>query len=162
MGVERPGSRKWNRMGEMARAFAVAAMALGVATAATGCVAGWSLAKAAPLPTLGTSEWRLVEVDHRAVAPAAAPQVAGLTFDDKAKRVAGSDGCNRLSGRFTRDRVYLHFTNIISTMMACADATVNGQAQDFRTALAHIDRYEIRGDTLALSVGADRVAMLTR
>jgi putative lipoprotein len=154
MAVERHGHRI---QGALARIRFI--LSVGVLSAA-GCVTGWRSTKAPPLPNIGTAEWRVVELNHQPVAQSTDAARAWLKFDDKAKHVEGSGGCNRVSGPFTRDAQYLHFGKLISTMMACTDTGVNSQDQQFHEALQHIDRYDLRSDTLALSVGADRVAML--
>jgi heat shock protein HslJ len=158
-GDGRRGSRKpFARVGA-ALVAAVIALAVG---SASGCVAGWRSAPPPPLPDFTTAQWHLAMLNHEPAVPAAAANRPWLEFNDKASRFEGSTGCNSISGPYDRNATYLRFGKMISTAMACSDAAVNQQEQAFKFALQNVDRYEIRGDSLFLSVGADAVALLVR
>jgi heat shock protein HslJ len=115
-----------------------------------------------PTPNLTTAQWHLATLNHAPAVPADAANRPWLQFNDKAKTFQGSGGCNSISGPYTRSAALMHFGRMISTARACTDAAVNQQEQAFKFALQNVDRYEVRADTLVLSVGADAVAYLSR
>lgn len=55
--------------------------------------------------------------------------------------VTGTDGCNRLMGKWTFDEDVIHFQQMVSTMMYCegVDTWLNGAA----SAIVHGDRLHI-------------------
>jgi heat shock protein HslJ len=111
---------------------------------------------------LAGSEWRLVELNGQ---PAVGADLAGrpwLRLNVDSGRVEGSGGCNRLSGTMDRSGSSLTFGPLLTTKMACADAAVNRQEQEFLKALQATNRFEASADTLTLLRGSDRVARLVR
>lgn len=104
-------------------------------------------------PLRGTY-WKLVRLGDNPVAAAAQQREAHLILAADALRVAGSGGCNRVTGSFELDGDRLHFGGMASTRMFCP----NGMDQDkrFLEVLEHVERYRIRGGHLELldSTGA--------
>lgn len=96
-------------------------------------------------PFIGT-EWRLVWLQGVAAAPARAT----LRFDGG--RVAGSDGCNRLTGPARIDADRLAIGPLAGTKMACAQG--QAEAQAFADTLARVQRWAVQGETLSLVDGA--------
>ncbi len=170
MSVESFGDRRGDRFGRppaKVRAALVAAVVVLLCVTATACTSGWrgwSAWRSSPVPTvdLTTAQWRLAMLNHLPAVPADAANRPWLRFNEKAKNFQGSGGCNSISGPFTQKGESLHFGRMISTERACTDAALNQQEQAFKFALQNVDRYEVRGDTLILSVGADAVAYLSR
>ena len=65
-------------------------------------------------------EWNIETVGNKKVT---GDNRAYLHFDFKNNRLYGNNGCNYINGTFTADAAKLTFSEMISTMMACANAT---------------------------------------
>ncbi|MDF0645817.1 MAG: META domain-containing protein [Nitrospira sp.] len=63
-------------------------------------------------------------------------------------RVAGSSGCNRLTGTYPVEGRTLHFSRTAATKMACADGM--RQEQAFLDALRHVETWKVIGEHLEL------------
>ena len=113
-----------------------------------------------PAAPLENTHWRLAELGGRPAAGTGGQRDAHLQFSQDSARVAGSTGCNRLTGTFTRDGATLRFGPAATTRMACLDAQLNQQEQGFLDALRATERYEIAGDTLTLLGAAGPLARL--
>ena len=166
MSVESLGDRSGDRFGrssaKVRQVLVVTALAL-ASVSASGCLSGWRgwrSGPSLPSPNLTAAQWHLATLNHLPAVPGDAADRPWLRFNDKAKTFAGSAGCNSISGPYTHKGTTLHFGRTISTARACTDAALNQQEQAFKFALQNVDRYDIRGDTLILSVGADAVAYL--
>lgn len=105
-------------------------------------------------PLRGTY-WKLVRLGGEPVAAAAKQREAHLVFSADAFRVAGSGGCNRLTGGFELDGDRLRFGRMASTRMSCPDNM--DQEKRFLDALVHVERYRIRGSHLELLDAAGTV-----
>ena len=91
-----------------------------------------------PPPLLGTT-WQ-----HGADGP----QAAHLLLDDKAQRLFGFGGCNRLTGRYTLSGSALSFDGVASTRRACLHE--DGSEDRFLAALAGVRGWRIEGGQLKL------------
>jgi heat shock protein HslJ len=136
---------------------AIAAVAFTVAASA--CA---TMKSGGDVSTLTGVDWRLVEVRGQPAVPADVAKRPWLRFDGDSSRVFGSGGCNRTSGRYTLSGASIRIGPMIATKMACADQALNGQEQEFLSALDVVDRVDIEGDTLMLSKGSERLAMMVR
>ena len=105
---------------------------------------GTTLAEA---PLRGTY-WKLVRLGDEPVAAATKQREAHLVFSSDEARVAGSGGCNRVTGSFELDGDRLRFGRMASTRMSCPDGM--DQEQRFLKALEHVERYRTRGSHLEL------------
>jgi heat shock protein HslJ len=92
--------------------------------------------------------WKLVRLGDDPVTAAANQREAHLIFANDTLRVAGSGGCNRVTGGFDIDGDRLCFSRMAATMMACPDGME--QERRFLGALEHVERYRIRGSHLEL------------
>lgn len=107
-------------------------------------------------------EWRLENFGAPGAPTAvgaAAPAIT-LTFSASgadAGRVAGSGGCNRYFGGYTRAGQTLTIGPVGSTKMMCPDDGVMERESRFFQALAAAQRFEIRDDRLVLICGADEL-----
>jgi len=92
--------------------------------------------------------WRLTHFDRDDAVPEAI--VISLVFDGD--RISGSAGCNRYFATVTEgDRPgKITIGAAGSTRMACAEEIMNA-ASRFLEALAHLVRYDLAGDLLALT-----------
>ena len=93
----------------------------------------------------GTS-WRLTHIGVRQVTAIEARTPTLLL--ETGGRVAGSDGCNRISGSYTVDGSAVTFSKLAGTLMACADG--DEYAAPFRGALESTARWRLTGDGLEL------------
>ncbi|MDM0044701.1 META domain-containing protein [Variovorax dokdonensis] len=94
--------------------------------------------------------WRLASIDGQAVPPASdARQQAQLEFDGNG-RVAGSGGCNRLTGSYQRNGTQLKIGPLASTRMACVDPTRGQLESRFLAALEATTQYSVVGGELVL------------
>ncbi|MCC6870692.1 MAG: META domain-containing protein [Burkholderiales bacterium] len=96
-------------------------------------------------PLRGT-HCKLVRLDGGPVTAAANQREAHLVLAVDGLRVAGSGGCNRLTGSFELEGYRLHVGRMASTMMARPDGI--DQEKRFLEALAQVARYRIRGSHL--------------
>lgn len=95
--------------------------------------------------------WRLASIDAQPVIPSQDPrQAVQIVFDGSAQRVSGSGGCNRISGSYQRSGASLKIGPIVSTRMACLDASRGQLETRFITALAATTSYSIAGSELIL------------
>jgi len=99
---------------------------------------------------LEDTDWRLVELNGRPAIATGGERGAHLRFARDSARVAGSTGCNRLTGSFSLQGTALRFGPTATTRMACVDAQLNEQERALLAALQATERYGIAGDTLTL------------
>jgi heat shock protein HslJ len=66
-------------------------------------------------------------------------------------RVEGNGGCNGYGGSYTVDGDTITFTEVVSTLMACAEDDVTQQEADYFTALNAAASYEIAGNQLIIT-----------
>ena len=114
-----------------------------------------------PAPLENTT-WRLVELSGSPSLDGEGARAAGLEFLADGGRVAGSTGCNRLTGTFTRTGEELRFGPAATTRMACVDQRLMTQEQTFLAALTATERHRVDGDTLVLIGRSGSVARLVR
>ena len=93
--------------------------------------------------------WKLTELDGRPVVVGSGRE-PHLRFQAADAHVAGSTGCNSLSGTFERHGDRLTLSRMLTTLMACTDTTLSGQEQRFVRILATVDRAGTVGDRLTL------------
>ena len=95
--------------------------------------------------------WRLASIDSQPVIPSDDPrQAAQIVFDGGAKRVSGSGGCNRISGNYERNGAQLKIGPMVSTRMACLDASRGQLETRFVAALQATTSYSVAGNELIL------------
>jgi putative lipoprotein len=91
--------------------------------------------------------WRAIELAGKPV-PAQDPKREAHLVFQPGGRIAGSDGCNRVTGGYQRQDDVLSFGPIAGTRMACTD-TAEVEAA-FLAALKATARFRIAGDRLEL------------
>jgi heat shock protein HslJ len=98
-------------------------------------------------PALEGTYWVLTELQGKAVTPPAAGQKPYFIYFSKNKsRVSLSGGCNVMGGSYElREGNRITFGNMMSTMMACPDMTVEEALRKMPEA---VDNYAILGDEL--------------
>ncbi len=112
-----------------------------------------------PNAELEGTYWRLIEVMGKPVPPL--PQdkrEAHMILKKQDNRLNAFGGCNTLSGGYEIKEGYqIRFSNVISTMMACPDMTVE---DELKKVFGMADNYSIKGDSLSLNKA--RMAPLAR
>ncbi len=98
--------------------------------------------------SLENTHWQLVRLGNMPVMTDSQRQQPYLVFDSKSLRVAGSGGCNRLTGSYKRNGDQLTFGQIASTRMACVQGMETENA--FLQALQHVSTWKIAGNQLEL------------
>ena len=97
--------------------------------------------------------WRLVALGESAVFTGEGRPGPHLVLQAADKRLAGSDGCNRLMAGYTLDSDRIQFTQAASTMMACAEGMET--AERFAAAIAAASRWRVLGQQLELYDAGD-------
>jgi uncharacterized lipoprotein YbaY/uncharacterized lipoprotein NlpE involved in copper resistance/heat shock protein HslJ len=105
--------------------------------------------------TLEDTYWKLVALDDGPIVPVAGQPEPSLVLRGDDKRVAGSDGCNRLLAGYTLEGEAIHFSQVAATMMACPAGM--DTAQRYAGALAVTSRWRVLGRQLELYDGKDRL-----
>lgn len=108
-----------------------------------------------PAPTvavtgLENTSWQLVTLG---LTGAQMPVIADstVTLDFKAGgEVGGSGGCNNYGGGYTIEAGRLVFSEIVSTLMACADQAVTAQEMAYLAALQTAGRFAITNGMLTI------------
>ncbi|HET7087654.1 MAG TPA: META domain-containing protein [Anaerolineae bacterium] len=132
---------------------------LAIILIASGCAPSGSVPAPTAEPTvppsatdaLANTNWRLVSFG---VAGAESPVIEGtsLTLEFGADgQVGGSGGCNSFGGEYQVNGTALSISNIVSTLIACADERVMEQEQRYFQALEASARFELAGDRLTIS-----------
>ncbi|PUA26667.1 MAG: hypothetical protein B0W54_23290 [Cellvibrio sp. 79] len=91
--------------------------------------------------------WKLTRLNDTEITVSEKEREPYVVFNSE-KRVAGSDGCNRLMGAYAQEGDKLTFSQIASTMMACAEG--GEQAEAFKKALEKVASFTIHADQLEL------------
>jgi uncharacterized lipoprotein YbaY/uncharacterized lipoprotein NlpE involved in copper resistance len=102
--------------------------------------------------------WKLVALGGQAVIVAEGTPEPHLVLGAQDRRMAGSDGCNRMMAGYTVESDRILLTQVASTMMACA--TGMETAQRFAAALGETSRWRVLGRQLELY--DDKDALLAR
>jgi len=99
------------------------------------------------LATLENTYWRLTLLNSEGVQRAQSQREPHLVFHEDG-RVAGSDGCNALTGSYKTEDSKLMFSQLASTLKACLEGME--QADEFRETLDSITDYRIVGNHLEM------------
>jgi heat shock protein HslJ len=103
-------------------------------------------------PTLGDTEWTLVELESDAADVAEGERAPHLVLDLEESLVTGSTGINRLMGSFALSESELRFGPLASTRMAGSDDAM-ARERAFLDAMARVTSYELEYRTLSLCAG---------
>ncbi|MCC7359071.1 MAG: META domain-containing protein [Anaerolineales bacterium] len=96
---------------------------------------------------LAGTHWQLTEINGQpAVAGDVTPTLQFLPED----RLSGNGGCNGYGGAYTVNGSALQFSEMMSTLMACADDALTTQESAYFQALGSVASYALSGDTLTL------------
>lgn len=97
---------------------------------------------------LRNTTWKLVRLNGEPARAFANQREPHLIFDAKAQRVAGSGGCNRLTGSFEVDGDVMRLPPMVGTRVACAQGMAQEKA--FVDALGKVATWQARGSHLDL------------
>lgn len=106
-------------------------------------------------PLLAT-RWRATQLAGDALTTGASPQTPTLLLHADGS-VSGSDGCNRLLGRYRIEGDSVEFSGLASTMMACASGMAEAEA--FKAGLGTATHYRVVGSLLELLDAAGDIAL---
>jgi heat shock protein HslJ/membrane-bound inhibitor of C-type lysozyme len=104
--------------------------------------------------------WKLTELDGKPAVVGSARE-PHLRFQAADAHVAGSTGCNSLSGTFERHGDQLTLSRLVTTRMACTDSTLGSQEALLMGLLLGVDRAMAVGDRLTLYAHDRPVARFT-
>jgi copper homeostasis protein (lipoprotein) len=107
-------------------------------------------AEACPAPPanapLAGTRWRLTRLEDEPVIGGARKREAWLQFDATQTRIAGSGGCNAISGSYAVDGAALRFSKVAATMTGCRDDAQQDRA--FVAVLGRVQRWLVAGSLL--------------
>lgn len=99
--------------------------------------------------------WKLVELNGKPLPNVKREKEPFIVLKDKGKNFGGHGGCNTLIGKYELgDRNKVTFSDLVTTMMACADSDTELAIRD---ALESTDHYVIDGDFLKLEDARNKV-----
>ena len=113
--------------------------------------------KLSPDASWGYRNWVLVEMKGIPVQQSGGRRDAHINFDISQKRFSGNGGCNQINGNYTLQKNEIHFTDVISTKMACNDIEFENT---FLSILNSVDRYEVKGNDLLLKKRRETILVL--
>lgn len=112
-------------------------------------------AEGKPDATLTETYWKPVELEGDLAVLGAGDKELSMVLADETRQVRGYSGCNQFTGSYEVTDDKISFSQMASTMRACAVAME--QEQRFLRVLAATTRYTISGDNLMLYGEGDRV-----
>jgi|SRR5271154_2383111 len=101
-----------------------------------------------PAVPLGATDWRLIRLGDSDVGVSDPQRQAHLTFDKKTGKVTGSGGCNTVVGKYKVNGEHILFSDMASTMRACADG-MDTEGKLLK-GLPHASTWKISGRRLEL------------
>lgn len=111
-----------------------------------------------PASLVGT-EWLLSDLAGTPVVP---NSKASLSFLESG-RAAGNASCNRFTGAVTITGKAIKFGQMASTRMACVDADVSAQEDQYLKLLGTANRYDLTANSLLIFVeGSDKPLRFSR
>ena len=110
-----------------------------------------------PLPLLADTQWRLLQLQGKAIVLQPTDRPMTLAFSPEGTRIAGSAGCNRYLGTYTENRGHLQLDPGGMTLMACADPAMQRE-RNFIAMLRSVDSFRITGSVLSLTSKGRMVA----
>ena len=96
---------------------------------------------------LAGSNWQLTELNAQPPVPG---DVAPTLQFQPEGRLGGNGGCNGYGGAYEVKGAALKISEVMSTLMACADDALTAQESAYFQALGGVASYDLSGDTLTL------------
>lgn len=96
------------------------------------------------------SKWKL-ESFGKAGSEAALVSGSSITLEFNADgQLSGNGGCNGYGGKYEIQGSSIKISEVVSTLMACADDAVTQQESQYFKALQSASGFEVTGDTLTI------------
>jgi heat shock protein HslJ len=133
----------------LVRSYVIRNGHLFLALMADGGIYEWEPVAGPPPPAtpLEKTYWKATQIGGKPVVEANPARAPHLVFE-QGNRVQGSDGCNRVAGRYELTGDAMSFKEVAGTQMACLGTGESERA--FRDALGKASRWRIAGDGLEL------------
>lgn len=112
-----------------------------------------------PAANLTNRQWQLIEINGQP--PVVTDQPLTIEFH-ATNQVSGFAGCNGFSGKYRLEGLTIAFSDMISTLIACADNAISAQEAAFHGALAATTGYELADGELRLLDGDGMVLLRFR
>lgn len=113
------------------------------------------VAMAAEPVALEGTYWRLAQLNGAVVRIGEGTSLPHIALHADTERVAGFGGCNRFFGHYSTSGPEMSIQPLGGTRTSCSDT--DALEQSFIRALATIDRYDLNGGQLTLSVGGRQI-----
>lgn len=113
--------------------------------------------KLAPDANWGYQRWVVVEMKGVPVQQSGGRRDAHINFVVHEQKFTGNGGCNQINGTYHVEKSEIRFTDVISTKMSCNDIDFENT---FLSLLNSVDRYELRGNDLALKENKEILLVL--
>lgn len=97
---------------------------------------------------LENTTWKATRVNDKDVLANENKRAPYIVLQSSDHRVAGSGGCNRITGTYSVEKQTIHFGPMASTMMACPSGM--DTEKDFLQALDQAHTWKIQGNELEL------------
>ncbi len=107
------------------------------------------LRRAAATEPLENTYWKLMQLADAPVTVVPGQQEPHLIFNSQTGKVAGSGGCNRLTGAYQASAGRLSLDGMAGTMMACTEGMETERA--FLKTLGEVSGWRIAGQQLELT-----------
>jgi uncharacterized lipoprotein YbaY len=112
----------------------------------------------ATAPSLGGTEWTVVELDGVTLELAEGQRAPHLVFDLEEAQVTGSGGVNRITGTFALSESELRFGSLATTLMAGPEDAM-ARERALLDALARVTSYALEGRALRFLADDDAVVV---
>lgn len=111
--------------------------------------------------SLAGTSWSVININNgrQAVVGIEAESTLTMVFDAEG-RVSGSTGCNRYTAAYRAEGDALRFSSVAATRMACPNAELAEQEQDFLRALETVATLSFEGDRMDLRTADDALAVI--
>ncbi|WP_448337083.1 META domain-containing protein [Chloroflexus aurantiacus] len=103
--------------------------------------------RSTPITDLTNRQWQLIEIEGQPPLPS--EQALSMAFDSTG-RISGFAGCNSFSGSYRVEGTTISISDVVTTLVACADDAVTTQEMMFHQALQAATKYELNAGTLTL------------
>ena len=110
------------------------------------------LSAAEPAKPLTGTEWKLAEIDGKAVAVTEGLRTPTLQLDAATKRASGTSGINRFFGSYESSGAALKFGPLAGTKMGGPPAAMAAESA-FLKAMASVTSFNIASNRLELNAG---------
>jgi heat shock protein HslJ len=132
-------SWRWIILGALAVVVAVAGLVYARNTFASGLFGS-------PSADLTNTNWSLVSMNGQA--PIAGHDLT-LKFQSSTQ-LGGDSGCNSYGGRYVVNGSRISVDQLVSTMRACVEQSLNNQEALFQSSLNHATQFSVTGSQLTL------------